>query len=156
MFTNVSYNTSQKFKNLLGHTAYLLEGIRQLSEIKSYHMTVVSDDKVYEGDFILGLVTNSVSIGGFKTLIPRDVELDDGMFEMILIRTPKSFAELQEVIVSLVGEKLQDNKEVIYCKTRHLEIVADEELEWTLDGEYGGKHKQVHIVNLEKNVEIFV
>ena len=156
IFTNVSYSTPQISKNLLGHTAYLLEGIRHLSELKSYDMVIRTDEQIYEGDFVLGLITNSLSIGGFKTLVPEDVELDDGKFEVILIKTPQNIMELHGIISALIYEKMYDNPYIIYFKTSHLNIQATEEIAWTLDGEYGGSHKETEIVNLSKDIQIIL
>jgi len=156
MFTKVSYSTSQKYKNLLGHMAYILEGIKQLSEIKTYHLRIKCDNEDYEDDFMLGLVTNTISIGGFKTIILENVALDDGLFEVILIVKPKNVLELQEMIMDLINEKIFENNNIIYRKTKHISIKAQEEIEWTLDGEYGGKHTQVVIVNKQKEIEIIV
>ena len=156
MFTKISYTTSQKYKNLLGHTAYILEGIKQLSDIKSYYMQIYSDDNCYEGDFILGLITNTISIGGIKTIMPADVELDDGLFEVILIKYPKNAMELQEIVRSLLSEKKVENKNIVWCKTKKVTIITREEIDWTLDGEYGGKQTQVTIINMQKEAEVVV
>ena len=156
MFTKVSYTTSQKYKNLLGHTAYILEGIKQLSDIKSYHMQIQCDEYHYEGNYILGLVTNTISIGGIKTIMPQDVKLDDGLFEVILVEKPKNPIELQEMIFALLNEKIFDNKNIVFCKTKKISIQSQDEVEWTLDGEYGGKQKEVMITNLQREIEIII
>lgn len=156
IFSSVAYSTSQKAKNLLGHTAYILEGIRQLSELKSYHMVIEWDDGVIDGSFILGLVTNTLSVGGIKYIMPNDVALDDGKFEVILIKMPKSIVDLHGIITSLLGEKMDDNVNIIYCKTKKVKVISDEEIAWTLDGEYGGLQKEVDIVNLQEEGAIIV
>lgn len=156
MFTKVSYTTSQKYKNLLGHTAYVLEGIKQLSDVKSYYMQVCCDGNCYEGDFVLGLITNTISIGGIRTIMPEDVELDDGLFEVILIRNPKNAIELQDIILSLISEKKSENKNIVWCRTKKIEVRTEEVVDWTLDGEYGGKQKYVNIMNIQKEIEIIV
>lgn len=156
VFTSVAYSTSQKVKNLLGHTAYILEGIRQLSELKSYHMVVETDDNVIYDSFILGLVTNSLSVGGIKNIMPNDVALDDGKFEVILIKMPQSIVELHGIITSLLGEKMDENENIIYCKTKKVKVTSDKELAWTLDGEYGGMQKEVDIVNLQEEGAVIV
>lgn len=156
IFTSVAYSTSQKVKNLLGHTAYILEGIRQLSELKSYHMVVETDDGMVDDSFILGLVTNTLSVGGIKNIMPADVALDDGKFEVILIKMPKSIVDLHGIITSLLGEKMDENSHIIYCKTQKLKVTSDEELAWTLDGEYGGVQKEIEIVNLQREGAIIV
>jgi len=100
LFTEVSYETNQNFKRLFGHMAYLLEGIKSLTDIKSYKMKIEIDENSYEGDFIYGMVTNSKSVGGFKNLTGANVELDDGVFETTFIRMPKSITELQVIASS--------------------------------------------------------
>lgn len=156
IFTSVAYSTSQKVKNILGHTAYILEGIRKLSELKSYHMVIETDDGTINDSFILGLVTNTLSVGGIKNIMPADVALDDGKFEVILIKMPKSIVDLHGIITNLLGEKMDENPNIIYCKTKTLKVTSDEALAWTLDGEYGGMQHEVDIVNLQKERAIIV
>lgn len=156
IFTSVAYSTSQKVKNILGHTAYILEGIRKLSELKSYHMVIETDDGTINDSFILGLVTNTLSVGGIKNIMPADVALDDGKFEVILIKMPKSIVDLHGIITNLLGEKMDENPNIIYCKTKTLKVTSDETLAWTLDGEYGGMQQEVDIVNLQKERAIIV
>lgn len=156
IFTNVAYTTSQKIKNLLGHAAYLLKGIQQLSEIKSYHMQVKTDEEAFEGDFILGLITNTTSIGGYKTLILNSAEMDDGKFEVLFVKRPNSISELHEMVLSLSSDKIKEGAGIIYCKTETVDIISDEEVAWTIDGEYGGTRSNVKIVNLRKEIEVIV
>lgn len=155
-FTKASYSTPQKVKNLLGYTAYILEGIKQLSEIKSYSLTLKTDDEVIEGNFILGLVTNTLSVGGFKNIMPEDVALDDGMFEIMLIKMPSNISDLHWVITSLVKEKPEENPCIVYCKTKNAQVITKECIDWTLDGEYGGNWNQVEITNIQKAMSIIV
>jgi diacylglycerol kinase (ATP) len=110
IFTDVSYQTKQEMKNILGHLAYLLEGVKRLYGIKSYHLRVESKEDVFEGDFIYGMITNSVSVGGFKNMTGKSVRLDDGVFEVTLIRQPKNPIELQEVISSLISAEVKSAK----------------------------------------------
>lgn len=156
IFTKVAYSTPQKTKNLLGHTAYILEGIKQISDLKSYYLTVKAESKAVSFRFILGLVTNTLSVGGFKNIMPNDVALDDGKFEAIFIKEPSNLMELHGIISSLLGEKLEDNPQIVYCKTEKIEIIAEEEIDWTLDGEYGGKYKEIEIVNLKQELSVIV
>ena len=102
LFTDVSYSTPQLNKNLLGHFAYVLEGAGKLGNIPSYHMTVSTPDgPEAEGDFIYGMVGNTVSVGGLVNL-PRDkVRLDDGLFEVLLIRQPKTAKDWQSILTAL-------------------------------------------------------
>lgn len=149
-FTKVSYTTSQRVKNLLGHTAYILEGIKSISELKAYHMTIELEQEVLEGDFILGMVTNSLSIGGFKKLLPQDTELDDGEFEMIFVRVPGTLNILNDITASLLGGHPEENQNIIYRRASRVLLKAEQETAWTLDGEFGGEEKVVEIENKRK------
>lgn len=153
IFTEVSYATDQNFKKLLGHLAYLLQGIKSLTEVKAYKMKVTIDDKVYEDEFIYGMVTNSVSVGGFKNLTGPNVQLDDGLFEVTFIRKPKNVFELQEMIASLLLEEDKTDM-IISCKTNRILVESESEVAWTLDGEFGGNLKEVVIENEKQRMMI--
>ena len=155
LFTEVSYVTEQNMKNALGHTAYILEGVKSLSSIKTYKMKVESEEVCIEGDFIYGMITNSTSVGGFKHITAKDIELDDGMFEVTLVKVPANLTELQNIGVSLVIRKFES--ECVYSfKTSQLRIESETEVSWTLDGEFGGNHREVMIKNEQKAMEIIV
>lgn len=154
LFTDVSYETNQDMKNILGHAAYILEGTQRLFNIKSYNLNVKSDNGELSGEFIFGMISNSTSVGGFKRLTGPDVMLDDGVFEVMFIRRPKNILELNEIIASLVGTT--DSKMIEVFKTTELTIECEEEISWTLDGEFGGLHKNVRIKNLKHVVQIML
>lgn len=154
LFTEVSYKTSQQLKNIFGHVAYIMEGMKQLRDIPSFRMQVEYEGKVFQDEFIYGMVTNSVSVGGFKGMTGNDVKLDDGLFEVTFIRKPKNPIELNEILACLTN--MIDDSDLIYSfKTDTVHITATEEVSWTLDGEFGGTHKEVMIRNLKQRVEIF-
>ncbi len=153
LFTEVSYKTPQQLKNVLGHAAYILEGAKQLHDIPSFTMQVEHDGQVFQDKFIYGMVTNSVSVGGFKGMTGDDVKLDDGVFEVTLIKSPKNPIELNRILASLTN--LIDDTELIYSfKTDHLHIISKEKIAWTLDGEFGGEHEDLTIKNLNKQITI--
>lgn len=155
IFTEVSYQTNQELKNLLGHAAYILEGAKSLLDLTAYEMHVAYEDVVLEGEFIFGMVTNSISVGGFKKIAGKNVLLDDGVFEVTLIRRPKNPLELNEIVTSLLSRV--DNTELIYSfKTNEIKFDTEIEVPWTLDGEYGGAHQQAVIKNWHRAVEIMV
>lgn len=155
LFTDVSYETKQEMKNLLGHTAYILEGVKSISAIQPFHFKVEHDGETIEDDFIYGMVTNSDSVGGFKKITGKDVSLNDGVFEVTLIRMPKNPIELSMIAAALVNRDM--NTEYMYCfKTAEITFESDREVAWTLDGEFGGNHKEVIIKNCEKVMEIIV
>lgn len=152
-FTAVSYMTPQEKKNLLGHQAYMLEGVKSLASLKSYTMRVEADELSMEGDFIFGMVSNTTSVGGFKGLLAPDVRLDDGLFEVLLIRTPKTPIELTNILSSMILK--EEQSEYVYrFKTSHLKIHAMESVDWVLDGEFGGAKKDVEIENMQKRISI--
>lgn len=157
-FTDVSYATSQELKNRIGHAAYILEGLKRLPSIQSYHMRVEYEDRVIEDDFIYGMVSNSTSAGGFKNITGKDVKLDDGMFEVTLIRMPKNPLELNAIIGSLTSKKEnKENTDLIYSfKSDKLKFISEIEIPWTLDGEYGGSHREVEVQNEQGAVQIMV
>ena len=155
IFTDVSYATSQELKNALGHVAYILEGAKRLYTIKTYHMRVEYDGNEIEGDFLLGMITNSTSVGGFKNMTGKDVKLDDGMFEVTLIHKPKNIIELNTIIASLTN--LKDETDLIDSfRAESVKFYSEEEIPWTLDGVFGGDHKEVQIKDHCKAVDIMI
>ncbi len=155
LFTDVSYETKQDVKNLLGHLAYLLEGMKRLSVIPTYRIKIRYGEEVIEDEFIFGMITNSESVGGFKRITGKWVELDDGMFEVTLIRNPRNAIELNSILTALVLKDI--DTEYMYCfRTSHIELESEEEIAWTLDGEFGGIHKKAIIDNCKKAINIMV
>ncbi len=155
LFTEVSYETDQEAKNLLGHMAYVLEGMKRLSSIKSFPMRVSYEDKIIVENFIFGMVTNSISVGGFKNITGKNVQLDDGVFEVTLIKQPKNAIELNNIMVSLVNHDI--DTDLMYCfRTSSIAFESPEPVAWTLDGENGGSHKSVHIHNICRGMDIRV
>ena len=154
VFTEVSYKTKQEVKNALGHLAYLLEGVRSLSSIKSWEMRYESREQSGTGKFLYGMVTNSNSVGGFKGITGQDVTLNDGEFEVTLILEPENFIEWPGIINSLLnGDR---NRYIISFKTSRVEFFSEEEVPWTTDGEYGGSYSHAVIENLPKALPIIV
>ena len=155
LFTEVSYQTSQDMKNMLGHAAYILEGAKQIWDIPSYRMQVEYDGNVLYDEFIYGMVTNSMSVGGFKGIIPGNVELNDGVFEVTLIKTPRNPIELNDIIGFLTGITKESNM-VYSFQTADVKFTASEEIAWTLDGEFGGDHSVAQVTNRHQALEIIV
>lgn len=155
IFTEVSYSTKQEVKNVLGHMAYILEGMKSLYNIKSYNMKITSEEMQFEGDFLFGMVTNSKSVAGFKGLVRGDVQFDDGVYEVTFIRRPRNPLELQEILSALLKEEL-DSHYMYSFRTRHLTVESEEMIPWTLDGEFGGEHQHVEISNNQKAVDIII
>lgn len=155
IFTDVSYRTRQDLKNIFGHLAYVMEGAKRVFDIKSYHLKVEANGNEYEGDYIYGMITNSHSVGGFRNLIAPGVEMDDGLFEVSLIRRPTNPLELNEIITSLVNG-VDTTSMIDSFKTEALRITGENEVPWTLDGEFGGNHKEVSINNKKRALDILI
>lgn len=155
LFTDVSYATRQELKNRIGHLAYILEGVKRIPGIQSYHLKISDGRQEIEDEFIYGMITNSTSAGGFKNITGKNVKLDDGIFEVTLVRMPKNPIEVNEIIRSLTN--LIDDTDLIYTfKTDCLKIKSLEQIPWTLDGEYGGSHREITIQNEKQAIEIMV
>ena len=155
IFTDVSYETDQNVKNVLGHMAYVLEGTKRIFNIPSYNIKVTYEEGVIEDEFIFGMVTNSKSVGGFKGIVGKDVIFDDGVFEVTLIKKPKNPIELNELIAAMVSKQI-DSTVMYTFRTKHIEFESDEEIPWTRDGEFGGAHERVIIHNRKQELQIMV
>lgn len=152
-FTRASYSTPQSVKNALGHTAYLLEGISELSQIKKEHVRLELDGRVVEDDFLFGAISNSTSVAGILTLDPRKVDMRDGKFEVLLVRSPVDLAEISECIRAV--QKQEYNCSMItFCSAEKIRVYANPDMAWTLDGEKEEGHEMVEVENLHHAVQI--
>ena len=145
MFSELSYLTTREMKQNMGYAAYLMGGIKSLAKSKPYRLRIEYEDKVVEDDFIYGMVSNSKRVGGIDMPIMRNVLFDDGEMEITLVRHPKNPADTQKLINCLVTQ-IADYNTVYVFKTSKLKISCDEEIPWTLDGEFGGSFKESDIV----------
>lgn len=155
LFTDVSYETKQSMKNVLGHLAYILEGTKRIFNIPSYRIKVTHDGETIEDEFIYGMVTNSRSVGGFKGITGKNVVFDDGKFEVTLFETPRNPMELNEILGALALRKINP-KRMYSFKTNEVHFETEEEIPWTLDGEFGGVHEEVVVKDCQKALEIMV
>ncbi len=155
-FTRTSYATSQSVKNTLGHLAYILGGIKELSSIRKWHCAIDTDDGQHiEGDYIFGAVSNSTSVGGVLTLDPSVVDMNDGLFELLLIKYPANLLELNKCIQALTSQDYQSPM-LCFCPARSLTIHADATMDWTLDGEFAPGAETIQIDNLHDAVQVIV
>ncbi|MBP3663806.1 MAG: YegS/Rv2252/BmrU family lipid kinase [Tyzzerella sp.] len=155
LFTDVSYQTNQTLKNMLGHAAYVLEGVKRLSNIPSYKIRVTHDGEVLEDEFMIGMVTNSKSVAGFRGIVGKKVLFDDGEFEVTLIKKPKNPLELQAIITALLVENF-DTEYMYTFRTGNIIFESKGEIPWTLDGEFGGQHDVVEIQNKKQALQIMI
>lgn len=154
-FTDVSYETSQAAKNMLGRLAYILEGAKRLASLKSYHIHLEYDGQVLEDDFIYGMISNSESVGGFKLMGKREISLDDGVFEIFMIRRPKNLIELQIILNTLLMEK-ENPKFIFTASAKEVTLHSDEPISLSVDGEFGGTYQDIFIKNNEKAVKFII
>lgn len=155
LFTDVSYQTDQGLKNMLGHAAYILEGAKRLGQIQSFHVKVEANGNCYEDDWVFGMVSNSRSIGGMSNLSGKNVELDDGVFEVMLIKMPRNPIEFNDTLGCLLRQEI-DFEHVYSFKSADIKFIFDEATDWTIDGEYAPAGKEVHVKNLQRRIPIMV
>lgn len=155
LFSKTSYSTPQEMKNTLGHLAYILEGIKELSNIKGYNIKVKTEKETVTGEFIFGAITNSLSIGGVFKYPRSRVSLNDGNFEIMMIKRPKDLIELNNIIASMNSGNFAD-KNILFIQTNKLEMSFDSDCPFTLDGEFGGEYTEMNIENLKERITIFL
>ncbi len=154
-FTEVSYQTPQQSKNVFGRTAYVLEGLKRLTSLKSYQASIEYDSGTCQGDYLFGMISNSSSVGGLKLLDDAQISMNDGMFEVILIQKPDSLTEMQQVINAVL---LHDYSSPLITafRTSNLTVFCENETPWTLDGEFGGAPEKVEIENLHLALRVIL
>lgn len=143
-FTDVSYKTPQHIKNVLGYFAYLLEGVQRLPGLEPTHICCECDEGVFEDDYLLGLISNSVSVGGFHMDNGHTVQLDDGLFEMILVKQPQNLSDLATLYNAVAGGDFSSPLLAV-VRAKEFHVVAGEPIAWTLDGEFGGQVQDVRV-----------
>lgn len=147
LFTKISYSTAQRFKNRLGHLAYVFEGLRSLSDLlsfKPFKLKLDADGELLEDEFLFGAITNSTSIGGLVKLDRRSVTVNDGELELLLIKKPESIIALTDTVGQLINKKYNNSK-IIFRHIKSLSLLSEEPIEWTLDGEYAGSTLRAEI-----------
>ena len=152
-FTRASYATPQNIKNALGHTAYLLEGISELSQIKKTRIKMVLEGETVEDNFLFGAICNSTSLGGILTLDPKQVDMADGKFEVLLVRAPRDLAEIAECIQAVQKQKY-NCKMITFRSASSVKITAPADMPWTLDGERAEGNETVEAINLHHAIKI--
>ncbi len=153
-FTQVAYDTPQELKSRFGHLSYVIAGAASLTSIQPYTLKVEYDGGVLTGNFIYGMVSNTYSVGGFSLFPDDQVQLDDGKHEVMLVREGKSLADLHRLLQSLIQKTPVDKSTVEVFHTSRLSIVSKQPVPWTLDGEFGGVHSEVDIVNCRRAISV--
>ncbi len=152
-FTQVAYSAPQDAKNILGYAAYLLEGIKSLSEVKPYALRIRAAGEEYTGKFIFGAVSNALSVGGMVKFDSAMVDLSDGLFEILMIRYPQNLADLQKILHDLATHHY-DSDLILYFKAEEVTVESDEPIAWTVDGEMGGTTAEARVRNCHRAIRI--
>ena len=141
-FTEVAYDTPQDLKNTFGHLAYIAAGIASIPSITPYHLKVEFDGQTLEDDFFYGMVCNTDSVAGMKNLPTDRIVLDDGLFEVILVRKPMNIWEIGAGLQTLLrpGE-VEEGSALLSFHASQLKFTSEKPIPWTVDGEYGGSHQ---------------
>lgn len=153
-FTKSSYAVPQNIKNALGHTAYILGGISELSQLRNEHVRMQIDGEIIEDDYIFGAICNSTSIGGILTLDPKRVDMGDGVFEVMLVRAPRSLAEITECITAVQTQQYDKCAMITFRTARSIKVNADPFMAWSLDGEKADGYQEVHVENLHHAIRL--
>lgn len=140
-FTEVSYATPQSMKNILGHQAYIIEGVKSISTMKPYYVKVKADNAYAEGNYVYGMVCNTESVAGIKGISGSYVNLQDGLFEVILIKELRTPLDVQQLITAFLTQNFQECDLIFSAKAKHIEFICEEHISWTVDGEFGGGYK---------------
>ncbi|MBQ1620701.1 MAG: diacylglycerol kinase family lipid kinase [Oscillospiraceae bacterium] len=149
-FTRTAYSVPQDIKNVFGHFAYILEGVKDLETLHPYRMTITADGEVFDGEYLFGAVSNSTSIAGMMKLSPNQVVLDDGRFELLLVPVPKSPLAMQQLIHALLYQDYGNSEGLIFRHVKHVVAQTQENIPWTLDGEYAPGEEYIDI-SIEDN-----
>ena len=152
-FTKVSYATPQSIKNALGHTAYVLEGITELSQIHKEHVRMELDGEIVEDDFIFGAISNSTSVGGVLNLDPSKVDMSDGKLEVLLVRVPRDLVELAECIKAVQSQQY-DCSVITFRSAEKIKVFSNPLMPWTLDGEREEGHIHVDVENVHLAIRL--
>ncbi|MBQ3560591.1 MAG: YegS/Rv2252/BmrU family lipid kinase [Oscillospiraceae bacterium] len=153
-FTRVSYTTSQSFKNIIGHLAYIVEGGLDLKNLKPEKVSISANGDIYEGEYIFGAVSNSTSLGGVLTLAPELVNMNDGLFECMLIKHPKSVTELNRIIKAITSKQYSDCDMMEFFSCEKLSVLKNPSGGWSLDGESEPGTDGVLIKNLRSAINL--
>ena len=152
-FTSVSWSTPQNVKNVIGHAAYILEGIRSLADIHPIHMKVTADGQEYEDDYIFGAVCNSISLGGVLKLDDNEVHMSDGLFEALLIPFPPDLLVLNRIL-SALRTRHYDDPSLLFLRASKFSFTGASDIKWTLDGEEAEGAPVIEIRNIHNAVSL--
>ncbi len=154
-FTSTSYSTQQQMKNVFGHSAYVFEGMTDLSSIKPYHVRLEADGKIYEDDYLFGAICNSTSIAGMIKLDKKLVDLSDGEFEILLIKMPRLLVDIPKIVIALKNGDYSE-KHIKFLHANTVKVKTNGKLDWALDGEYAESTGEITLTNVPSAIKLIV
>jgi YegS/Rv2252/BmrU family lipid kinase len=156
VFTKSSYATSRDLKNSLGHFAYIIESMKEITDIKPLHLRITTEEKTVEGKYLFGAICNTTRIGGGAIKLPKDsVDLSDGLFEIVLIKNPTNPAETVELLTDFQSFNTK-SKMIEFFSASKCEIETEDNIDWTIDGEFQkGRHKII-VKNIKNAITLVV
>ena len=155
--TDLSYSTPQKWKNILGHSAYMIHGfiIRlfpMLASFKPTYMKIEYDGGVIEDNVFYCAISNTTSVAGLAKF--DDVKLNDGVFELLIVKGAKRNIDVLGALIQVINKDYSSDN-IVFTKTKHLKITSDKKVPWSLDGEFGGEHGNVDISIVNDAYDIY-
>lgn len=146
LFTSVSYSTPQHFKNVMGHSAYLLSGMKDISNLQPRSCTFILDGtRKVEGNFVFGAITNTISAAGVVQLPEDQVSLSDGELEVFLIHMPEDPLDFHIILNSLAEMEFDTCPLIEFHHAKTVDVILDGPTSWSLDGEEATSGSRVRI-----------
>ena len=156
IFTKSSYSTSRDLKNSLGHFAYIIEGMKEITDIKPFHLRIKTKDNTYEGKYLFGAICNTTRIGGGAIKLPKDyVDMNDGLLEIVLIKNPANPAETVELLADFQNFNTK-SKMIEFFSASECVIETEDNIDWTLDGEFQKGHHKIAVKNKKSAITLVV
>ena len=155
-FTKTTYTVPQDIKNVFGHFAYMLDGVKNLDTLCPYRMKITADGEVFDGEYLFGAISNSTSIAGLMKLSPDEVSFDDGRFELLLVPVPRTPAAMQALILALINKDYCNSEGLIFRHVRHVTAESDGSIPWTLDGEYAPGVPKIEIGIEDNGIQMMI
>ncbi|MBQ7874818.1 MAG: YegS/Rv2252/BmrU family lipid kinase [Oscillospiraceae bacterium] len=153
-FTRTSYTTSQSFKNIVGHLAYIVEGGLDLKNLRPEYVSIKANGDIYEGNYIFGAISNSTSVGGVLTIPPEQVNMNDGLFEVMLIKHPENAAQLSKIVQAIASRQYSGCDMIEFFSCEKLSVLKNPAGGWSLDGEFEQGSEDVLIKNLSSAIKL--
>ena len=153
-FTRTSYTTSQNFKNIVGHLAYIVEGGLDLKNLKPEFVSFEVNGEIHEGNYIFGAVSNSTSLGGILSISTDIVDMNDGRFEVMLIKHPENAQQLSKIVQAVLSKQYAECEMIEFFSCERLAVLKNPSGGWSLDGEFEEGADGIFIENKNSAIKL--